>query len=145
MMRGRHGLAVLVVLMGANACMGGGGARPAGVCRSGSQDAQQQMICRGAVRYGQAKLGMGGMHVLRLRIGGGSGDCAMAEMATPVGDRRVLFAASGHVGEDLWQPFALSTAFQWSDYVPDSDVNCGLYNAGLLSNRDLPKTGFATS
>jgi hypothetical protein len=52
----------------------------------------------------------------------------MVEMATPVGTRRVLFAA-----------------FRWSDYVPDSDVDCGLYNAGLLSKKDLPKTGFVTS
>ena len=69
----------------------------------------------------------------------------MAEVGTPLGSRRVLFSASGEGSEDIWQPFAVSASFRWSQYVPDSDVDCGLYNAGLLSEKDLPKTGYATS
>ena len=103
------------------------------------------MICRNAVRYSETKLATGGVRVLRLRIGGGAGDCAMAEVDTPLGSRRVLFSASGEAGEDIWQPFAVSASFRWSQYHPDSDVNCGLYAAGLLSTKDLPKTGYATS
>jgi hypothetical protein len=132
------------IVAGAAACVGGGSARPA-ACRDASSETPDRTICRSAVRYSEAKLGTSEVSVLRLRVGGGSGDCAMAEVRTQLGDRRVLFAATGKPGEDLWQPFAVSAAFRWGDYVPDSDVNCGLYNAGLLSKRDLSKTGYATS
>ncbi len=102
-------------------------------------------MCHSAVRYASARMGVDGMWVQRLKIGGGSGDCAMAEVSTPDGSRRVLFAASGKPGEDLWQPLAVSRAFKWSDYVGDSDGLCGLYGAGLLAHNDLPKTGWATA
>lgn len=138
-------LLALVVLAGATGCMGGSSSAASGPCQAEHQGWQVRMICKGAVRYSEAKLSTGGVHVLRLRIGGGSGDCSMAEVETPLGTRRVLFAADGEGAEDLWQPFAVSASFRWSQYVPDSDVDCGLYNAGLLSKRDLPKTGFATS
>jgi hypothetical protein len=57
--------------------------------------------------------------------------------------RRVLFTASGEGSAGLWQPYAVSKAFQWSDYFGDSDGGCGLNGVGLLANRDLPKTGRA--
>jgi hypothetical protein len=136
---------VLVVLMGASGCIGGSSARPSGACQAASAGWQARMICKSAVRYSEAKLGVSGVQVSRFRIGGGAGDCAIAEVDTPLGSRRVLFSASGKAGEDIWQPFAVSKSFRWSDYVADSDVDCGLYNAGLLSKRDRPKTGYATS
>jgi hypothetical protein len=138
-------LIALAVLAGSSGCMTGGGSAPAGPCQAANQGWQTRMICREAVRYTERKLGTAAVHVLRLRIGGGSGDCSIAEVDTPLGARRVLFAADGEGAEGLWQPFAVSASFRWSQYVPDSDVDCGLYNAGLLSRRDLPKTGFATS
>lgn len=129
----------------ASGCLGGSASTPSGPCQAAGQGWQVRMICAGAVRYSEGKLSTSDVRVVRLRIGGGAGDCAIAEVDTPAGLRRVLFSASGEGSEDLWQPFAVSSSFQWSQYVPDSDVDCGLYNAGLLSRRDLPKTGYATS
>lgn len=108
-------------------------------------DPQARMVCGRAVSYSESKLGVQGVRVVRLRIGGGAGDCAMAEVSTPVGLLRVLFTASGEGSEGLWQPYAVSKAFQWSDYVGDSDGGCGLNGAGLQAHRDLPKTGWATA
>lgn len=138
-------IASAVLLITVSGCIGGGGgASPSGVCGA-AKGGRQRMICTSAVRYTESRLGVEGVQVIRFRIGGGSGDCAMAEVSTTLGFRRVLFAASGKPGEDLWQPFAVSDAFRWEDYVPDSDVLCGLYNAGLYSSKDLPKTGHATA
>ena len=69
----------------------------------------------------------------------------MVEVRTPAGDRRVLFAATGPYGPQLWEPFAVSRSFAWNQSVPDSDGGCGLDGAGLACEVDLPMTGHATS
>lgn len=87
-----------------------------------------------AARYAEAKLPVSHVSILRMwhptdpRVGDGS--CAIVEIRTPAGaTRRVVGANEGD--PPAWEGLAVSEKFGWNDFRPDSDVNCGLDNAGI--------------
>jgi hypothetical protein len=87
-----------------------------------------------AARYAEAKLPVSRVSILRMwhptdpHVGDGS--CAIVEIRTPEGaTRRVVLANEGD--PPAWEGLAVSEKFGWNDFRPDSDVNCGLYNAGI--------------
>jgi hypothetical protein len=116
------GIALVTV---AAACFGGGTAKghpPRGVIQST------------AARYAEAKLAVDSVSILRMRHPTdphvGDGACAIVEIRTPNGaTRRVVVVHQGD--PPTWEAIAVSEKFGWEDFRPDSDVNCGLYNAGI--------------
>jgi hypothetical protein len=87
-----------------------------------------------AARYAETKLAVGHVSILRMwhptdpHVGDGA--CAIVEIRTPDGGKeRVVVANEGD--PPAWEGLAVSEKFGWDDFRPDSDVNCGLYNAGI--------------
>jgi hypothetical protein len=96
-----------------------------------------------AVAYARLKLELPGVHAVR-EIHDTTG-CAMVEVATPAGTRRVVFEAQGPP-DDPWEALIVSRSFAWSDFVyGGEDALCGIFASGLFSKADLPRTGHATS
>ena len=114
-----------VIILGATACFGS--AAPKGRPAHG-------VIEKTATQYAQAKLAVGAVFILRVRhpTGPDVGDssCAIVEIRTPEGEtRRVIVVNDGD--PPAWEGIAVSEKFGWDDFRPDSDVDCGLYNAGI--------------
>jgi hypothetical protein len=60
----------------------------------------------------------------------GDGACAIVEVRTSGGStRRVIVVHDGD--PPAWEGIAVSEKFAWDDFRADSDVDCGLYNAGI--------------
>ncbi len=96
-----------------------------------------------AVAYARLKLELPGVYAVR-DIHDTTG-CAMVEVATPAGRRRVVFEKQGPPG-DPWEALIVSRSFAWSDFVyGGEDALCGIFASGLFSEADLPRTGHATS
>jgi hypothetical protein len=115
----------IAIVFLATACFGSGSAKghpPRGV------------IENTAARYTEAKLAIDRVSILRMRHPTGPyvGDasCAIVEIRTPKGaTRRVVVVNDGD--PPAWEAIAVSEKFGWTDFRPDSDVDCGLYNAGI--------------
>jgi len=116
---------VIALVVVAAACFGSGTAKghpPRGVIQTT------------AARYAEPKLAVDSVSIVRMRHPTdphvGDGACAIVEIRTPSGStRRVVVVNQGD--PPAWEAIAVSAKFGWGDFRPDSDVNCGLYNAGI--------------
>jgi hypothetical protein len=87
-----------------------------------------------AVRYAETNLAVRDVLVLRVRhpTGPTVGDssCALVEVRAPGGSTRRVVVVHDK-DPPRWEGIAVSKKFGWNDFRPDSDVDCGLYNAHI--------------
>jgi hypothetical protein len=118
-------ITTVAVALAASACIGAGAAQghpPHGVIEAT------------AARYAESKLTVHGVSVVRMRHPtdphAGDGACAIVEIRTPGGSTRRVVVVNDK-DPPRWEGIAVSERFGWDDFRPDSDVDCGLYNAGI--------------